>query len=76
MQKKLKHIVTHGGRLDQCGDWDQQANWSNCVIPLWVMDDKYDQAACGVKEELPLPVEKRQAEPAQAAGAKRKLTSQ
>ena len=38
------------------------------------MDDKYGQAAWDVKGEE--PVEKGQAEPAQAPGAKRKLTGQ
>ena len=26
VQKQLNHVLAHGGRLDQCGDWDQQAN--------------------------------------------------
>ena len=73
---KLPHDLTHGGHLDDSGDWDQQANWINRGIPLWVMDDKYGQAACDVKGETPLPVEKGQAKPAHAPGAKQKLTIQ
>ena len=47
---------------------------ANRGIPLWVMDDTYGQAACDEKGEEPL--EKGQAEPAQAPCAKRKLTGQ
>ena len=73
---KLKHDLMHGERLDECGDWDKQANWINRVIALWVMDVKYGQAACDVKGKTPLPVEKGQDEPDQATGVKQKLTVQ
>ena len=74
VQKKLKHILTHGGHLNQSGDGDQQANWSNRGIPLWVTDDNYGQALCDMKGEE--PVENGQAEPAQTPSAKRKVTGQ
>ena len=74
VKMKLKHALTHGGCLEDSADWDQQANWSNRGIPLWVMDDKYGQVVGHVKGEEPeLQVEKGQAEPVQAPGAKRKL---
>ena len=72
---KLKHDLTHGGDLDECYDWDQQAHKINGGIPLCVIDDKYGQGACDVKREPP-EVEKRKAEAAQASGEKQKLTVQ
>ena len=53
------------------GDWDQQANWSNRGIPLWVRDDKVGSDALSLKEEE--TVEKGQAAEAMAP-AKRKST--
>ena len=74
VQRNMTHVLTHGGHLQESGDWDQQANWTKCGIPLWVMDDKYGQAVCDVKGQE--PVEKGQAKLAQAPAAKRKSTSQ
>ena len=39
------HVLTQGSRLDESGDWDQQANWTNRGIPLWVRDDKLGSEA-------------------------------
>ena len=33
---KLKHALTHGGRLDECGDWDQQPTGSHVGFPFGV----------------------------------------
>ena len=74
VQRQLNHVLTHGGRLDDSGDWDQQANWTNRGIPLWVRDDKYGEAVSDVKEEE--LEEKGQAEAAQAPAAKRKSAGQ
>ena len=74
VQRQLNHVLTHSQHLQACGYWDEQANWSNRGIPLWVMDDKYGQATCDVKGEE--PEEKGQAESAQAYAAKRKSTGQ
>ena len=57
--------------MDASGDWDQQANWSNRGIPLWVRDDKVGSDALSLKEEE--TVEKGQAAEA-LAPAKRKST--
>ena len=67
-------VLTHSQCLQECGDWDQQANWTNPGIPPWVTDKRYDQAACNVKGEE--AVGKGQAKPAQAPAAKRKSASQ
>ena len=72
MQNQLNHILTQGSKLDESGDWDQQANWTNCGIPLVVRDDKYGSDACKLKEEE--MVQKGQAAAAQDAAAKRKST--
>ena len=71
VQTQLNHVLTQGSKLDASGDWDQQANWSNCGIPLWVGDDKVGSDALSLKEEV--TVEKGQAAEA-LAPAKRKST--
>ena len=72
VRKHVNHVLTLSQCLDDSGDWDHQANWSRRGIPLWVMANKYGQAACDVKEEE--PEEKGQAEAAQAPAAKGKST--
>ena len=52
---------------------NQQANWSNRGIPLWVVDNKSCQAVCDVKED---EEEKGQAEAVRAHAAKRMSTGQ
>ena len=71
VQTQLNHVLTQGSKLDASGDWDQQANWSNCGIPLWVRDDKVGSDALSLKEEE--TVEKGQAAEV-LAPAKRKST--
>ena len=71
MQTQLNHVLTQGLKLDASGDWDQQANWSNRGIALWVRDDKVGSSALSLKEEE--TVEKGQAAEA-LAPAKRKST--
>ena len=71
VQTQLNHVLTQGSELDASGDWDQQANWSNLGIPLWVRDDKVGSDALSLKEEG--TVEKGQAAEA-LAPAKRKST--
>ena len=70
VQNQLNHVLTHGSKLDESGDWDQQANWTNRGIPLWVRDENYGADACELKEEEIL--QKGQAAAAQAPAAKRK----
>ena len=71
VQTQLNHVLTQGLKLDASGDWDQQANWSNRGIPLWVRDDKVGSDALSLKEEE--TVEKGQAAES-LAPAKRKST--
>ena len=71
VQTQLNHVLTQGSKLDMSGDWDQQANWANRGIPLWVRDEKLGSEALSLKEEE--TVEKVQAAEAQAP-AKRKST--
>ena len=74
VQNLLNHLLTEGSKLDQSGDWDQQASWTNCGIPLLVRDEKYGSDACELKEKG--IVQKSQAAAAQAPAAKRKLTDE
>ena len=74
VQNQLNHVLTRGPKLDESGDWDQQANWTNRGIPLWVRDEKYGSDACELKEEE--IVQKGQAAEAQAPAAKRKSTGE
>ena len=71
VQTQLNHILAQGSKLDASGDSDQQANWANRGIPLWVGDDKFGSEALSLKEEE--TVEKGQAAEA-LAPAKRKST--
>ena len=71
VQTQLNHVLTKGSKLDASGHWDQQANWSNCGIPLLVRDDKVGSDALSLKEEE--TVVKGQAAEA-LAPAKRKST--
>ena len=71
VQTQLSHVLTQGLKLDASGDWDQQANWANRGIPLWVCDEKLGSEALSLKEEK--TVEKGQAADA-LAPAKRKST--
>ena len=71
LQTQLNHVLTQGSKLDASGDWDQQANWSNRGIPLWVRDDQVGSDALSLKEEE--TVEKGQAAES-LAPAKRKST--
>ena len=72
VQNQLNHVLTQGSKLDESGDLDQQANWTNRGIPLWVRDDKLGSDALTLKEEK--IVQKGQAAEAQAPAAKRKST--
>ena len=74
VQNQLNHVLTQGSKLDESGDWDQQANWTSRGIPLWVRDEKYDSDACELKEEE--IVQKGQAAEAQAPASKRKSTGE
>ena len=69
-QNQLNHVLTQGSKLDKSGDWDQQTNWTNRGIPLWVWDKKLVSDACELKEEE--IVQKGQAAEAQPPAAKRK----
>ena len=40
VQNQLSHVLTEGSKLEESGDWDQQANWTNRGIYLWVRDEK------------------------------------
>ena len=71
VQTQLNHVLTQGSKLDESGDWDRQANWTNRGIPLWVRDEKLGSEALSLKEED--TVQKDQAAEAQAP-AKRKST--
>ena len=71
VQTQLNHELTQESKLHASGDWDQQANWANRGIPLWVCDDKVGYEALSLKEEE--TVEKGQAAEA-LAPAKRKST--
>ena len=71
VQTQLNHVLTQESKLHASGDWDQQANWANRGIPLWVCDDKVGYEALSLKEEE--TVEKGQAAEA-LAPAKRKST--
>ena len=51
VQNQLNHVLTQGLKLDESGDWDQQANWTNRGIPLWVRHEKYGSDACELKEK-------------------------
>ena len=51
VQTQLNHVLTQGSKPEASGDWDQQANWSNRGIPLWVRDDKVGSDALSLKEE-------------------------
>ena len=73
-QNQPNHVLTQGSKQDECGDWDQQANWTNPGIPLWVRDGKYSSDACELEGEEIL--QKGQAAAAQAPAAKGKLTGQ
>ena len=74
VQNQLNHSLTQGSKLDEFVDWDQQDNWTNRGIPLWVWDEKLGSDACELKlEEI---VQKGQAEEAQAPAAKRKSTGE
>ena len=72
VQNLLNQVLTQGSKLDESVDSDQQANWTNRGIPLWVRDEKYASDACKRKEEE--IVQKGQAAAAQAPAAKRKST--
>ena len=74
VQNELNRVLTQGSKLDKSRDWDQQANWTNRGIPLWVRDEKYGSDACELKEED--VVQKGQAAGAQAPAAKRKSTGE
>ena len=67
----MNHVLTQGSKLGASGDWDQQANWANRGIPLWVCDEKLGSEALSLKEEE--TVQKGQAAEA-LARAKRKST--
>ena len=69
VQNQLNHVLTQGSKLDESCDWDQQANWTNRGIPLWVRDEKLGSDACELKEEE--IVQKNQAAEAEAPAAKR-----
>ena len=71
VQTQLNHVLTQGSKLDASGNWDQQANWANRGIPLWVRDDKLGSQALSLKEEE--TVQEGQAAEA-LAPAKRKST--
>ena len=74
MQNQLNHVLTQGPKLDESGDWDQQANRTNRGIPLWVRDDKLGSEALSLKEEE--IVQKGQAAETQVPTAKRKSTGE
>ena len=74
VQNQLNHVLTQGSKLDEYGDWDQQANGTNRGIPLWVRDDNLGSEALSLKEEE--IVQKGQAPEAEAPAAKRKSTGE
>ena len=74
VQSQLNHVLTQGSKLDESGDWDQQANWKNRGIPLWVRDAKYASDGCELKQEE--IIQKGQAGEAEALAAKRKSTGE
>ena len=74
VQNQLNDVLTQGWKLDESGDWDQQANWSNRGIPLWVRDKKLGSYACELTEEE--IVQKGQAAEAQVPAGKRKSTGE
>ena len=51
VQNQFSHVLTQGSKLDESGDWDQQANWTNRGTPLSVRDDKLGSEALLLKEE-------------------------
>ena len=74
VQIQLNHLLTQASKLDESGDWDQQANWTNGGIPLWARDEKNGSDACKLKEEE--IVQKGQAAAAQAPAAKQNVTGE
>ena len=72
VQNQLNHVLTQGSKLDESGDCDQQVNWTNRGITLWVRDEKLGSDACELKEEE--IVQKGQAAEPQAHAAKRNST--
>ena len=52
VQRRLNHVLTQGSKLDESGDWDQQANWENRGIPLWVRNEKLGSEALSLKKGL------------------------
>ena len=40
VQTQSNHVLTQGLKRDESGNWDQQANWANRGILLWVRDEK------------------------------------
>ena len=68
VQNQLNHVLTQGSKLDESGDWDQQAGWTNRGIPLCVRKEKLSSDACELKEEE--IVQKGQAAGAQASAAR------
>ena len=74
VQNQLNHVLTQGSKLDESGDWDQQANWINRGIPFWVRDERLGSEALSLKEKE--IVQKGQAAEAQASAAKRKSTGE
>ena len=73
MQTQFNHVLTKESKLDASGDLDQQSNWANCGIPLWVRDEKFGSDALSLKEEE--TVQKGQAAEA-LAPAKQKSTGE
>ena len=71
VQTHLNHVLTQGSKLHASRAWDQQANWANRGIPLWVRDEKLGSEALSLKEEE--TVQKGQGAEA-LAPAKRKST--
>ena len=51
VQTQLNHVLTQGSVFGASGDWDQQANWANRGIRLWVRDDKLGSEVLSLKEE-------------------------
>ena len=74
VQNQLNHVLTQWSKPDESGDWDQQANWTNRGIPLWVCDEKYGSDVLTLKEEE--IVQKGEDAEAQAPAAKRKSTGE
>ena len=71
VQNQLNHVLTQGTKLDESGDWDQQANWTNHGVPFWVRDEKYGSDVCELNEEEIF--QNGQAAPAQAPAATPRL---